>query len=219
MTDGEPLPVPRPEVSVYRDHCIALLRRYFYMAVEIGRLPALLGREYFRTNAQDYHVHSFENIAIFVIDVERCLDRLQPFDQDLVARIVLQEYEEEEAAKLLHCGLRTIERRLPEALDALTEMFLNNSMLNTAQRVPHHAILPAEKQVHCRKRVPQRARIQAQATASRIRPTADIPQPQKLLVKPPNPDNPLYPPQEKENIILPDVAGLPSRVCYAEFIS
>ena len=219
MTDGGSLPAPEPEVSIYRDHCIALLRRYFYMAVETGRLPALLGREYFRTNAQNYHVHSFENIAIFVIDVERCLDRLHSFDKQLIAHMILQEYTEEETTKLLHCGLRTIERRLPEALDALTEMFLRNSMLNTAQRVPHHAIAPAEKQAHCRKRLPQRARNQAQAAAPNIRPAADIPQPRKSLVKPPNPDDSLYPSEDKENIILPDVAGLPSRVCYAKSIS
>ena len=184
-----PLSVPSPDVSIYRSHCIALLRRYFYMAVETGRLPALLGREFFRTNAQDYHVHSFENIVIFVIDVERCLERLQPFDQELVARIILQEYELEEAAKLLHCGLRTIERRLPEALDTLTEMFLNRSMIDIAQRVPHHAITSAEKQARCRKRLPQRARTQAQAAEPNFHSAAEIPQFEKLLVKPPNPDN------------------------------
>lgn len=56
----------------------------------------------------------------------RCLDRLHRFDKELVARIVLQEYSEEEAARLSHCGLRTIERRLPDALDFLTEMFIRN---------------------------------------------------------------------------------------------
>ena len=208
MTDG-PLPSPEHDVSIYRGHCIALLRRYFHMAVETGRLPALLGREYFRTNAQNYHVHSFENMAIFVIDVERCLDRLPPFDQEMVARIVLQEYELDEAARFLHCGRRTLERRLPEALDALSEMFLDRSMIDLAKRVPRHAMASAEEHSLCRRRVPQRARTQAQAGESNFSPAAGISQPQKFLVKPPNRPDSFYLPEDKTNIIPPDVEDLP----------
>ena len=36
------------ELWLYRDRCIALLKRYVRLAVEIGRLPSLLGREFFR---------------------------------------------------------------------------------------------------------------------------------------------------------------------------
>jgi hypothetical protein len=126
---ARPVPELAPELSLYRDHCIALLRRYFCMSVEVGRLPALLGRECFRTNAQDYHVHSFENMVLFVIDVERCLDRLDPFDKKLIALVVLQEYTEGEAARLLHVHRCTVIRRLADALDALSEMFFAGGLL------------------------------------------------------------------------------------------
>jgi hypothetical protein len=198
-------PAPPPELSVYRDHCIALLRRYFCMAVEVGRLPALLGREIFRTNAQDYHVHSFENIVLFVIDVERCLDRLHPFDQELIARVVIQEYTTEEAARLLHCGVRTIERRLPEALDYLTEVFLRNRMLDITKRVSPQRLGSAKAAAHCRKRLPQRAPV---------KPGND-----SALVKPPKTTIYAQADADEGNKFLPDVAGLPPPVCYAGFVS
>ncbi len=129
-----------PELSLYRDLCLALLHRYFTMSVEVGRLPALLGREVFRTRARSYRLTSFEDIVIFVHDVERCLARLHRFDHELIVRLVFQEYTEEEVASLLGCGLRTIERRFPDALDTLTEMFLDSRMLNTTTRRYRHPI-------------------------------------------------------------------------------
>src|SRR4051794_36359612 len=36
---------PKPELSAYHDRTIALLRRYFRMSLEIGRMPSVLGRE------------------------------------------------------------------------------------------------------------------------------------------------------------------------------
>ena len=198
-------PSPPPELSVYRDHCIALLRRYFCMAVEVGRLPALLGREIFRTNTQDYHVHSFENMVLFVIDVERCLDRLHPFDRELIARVVIQEYTEEETARLLHCGVRTVERRLPEALDYLTEVFLRNHMLDVTKRVPPQRRGSTPTAAHCRKRLPQR--------------TPAKPANDSALVKPPKTTISAQADAGEGNKFLPDVAGLPPPVCYAVFVS
>lgn len=68
--DTPPLPLPAPpELPIYRDSCIALLRRYFRMSVEVGRLPAILDREIFTTRTEDFHVHSFEDTILFVIDI------------------------------------------------------------------------------------------------------------------------------------------------------
>ncbi len=228
MTEvSRPLPEPAPEISLYRDHCIALLRRYFCMAVEIGRLPALLGRECFRAQAHDYHVHSFEGLVVFVIDVERCLDRLDPFDKRLIALIVLEEHPEEDAARLLHCGLRTIQRRLPEALDALTEMFLRADMLDLNQRVrtqPMESPEQARRGRRMPQRSPQRVSIQAAADPSAPLPPGlpefpglepPTPAPLASLVKPPFSEFSPQPAVAEENIILSEVAGLPPPMCYA----
>ena len=198
-----PLPLPALEFSIYRDNCIALLRRYFCMSVEVGRLPSILGRECFTTRNEDYHTHSFEDTVLFVIDVERCLDRLYLFDKELIACIILQEYAEEEAVKILHCSLRTIERRLPHALDFLTETFLQNGMLNITEKVRRN-LAEGEYKPHCRHRVPQRATANQRSHSARSHPDTS-------LVKPPFSANLPQADVVKENIILPDVAGLPSR--------
>jgi hypothetical protein len=180
------------------------------MSVEVGRLPAILGRELFTTRTEDFHTHSFEDTVVFVIDVERCLDRLHPFDKELVAHIILQEYTEEEACRLLHCGLRTIERRLPDALDYLTEMFLKNGMLNVSEEVCRE-LTQGDSDVRCRDRVPQRAtRVSLHACADS--------QFESSLVKPTFPSNFPQHHANTQNIILSDVAGLPPSICYAGYV-
>ena len=119
-----------PDLWLYRDRTVALLKRYLRLSIEVGRLPSLLGREFFRTRVTSYHVSTFEDSVIFVHDVERSLERLEGFDQELIAKIVLQEYSQEETAHLLGCWRRTVGRRYPEALDELSKIFLNGGLLN-----------------------------------------------------------------------------------------
>ena len=124
--------VQKPELSAYHDRTIALLRRYFRMSLEIGRMPSVLGREVFRARVTSYRVHTFEDAVIFVHDVERCVERLEPFPRQLIARVILQDYSYEEAAKLLGCGERSVYRLLPLALDQLTELFFVSKLLSPA---------------------------------------------------------------------------------------
>jgi len=118
-----------PDLWLYRDRTVALLRRYMRLSVEVGRLPSLLGREFFRTRVTSYHVGTFEDTVIFVHDVERMLGLLDPFSQKLIAKIVLQEYTRDEVARLLGCWRRTVSRRYEEAIDRLSEMFLDGGLL------------------------------------------------------------------------------------------
>ena len=83
----------------------------------------------FRAKITTYTTTTFEDRVIFVHDVEVCLERLAPFDQKIIARIILQEYDHERAARALHCTRKTIERRLPQILDELSEVFLEVRML------------------------------------------------------------------------------------------
>ncbi|MFI5108857.1 MAG: ECF-type sigma factor [Terriglobales bacterium] len=116
-------------ITAYRGRTIGLLRRYFQMSLDIGRLPSLLGREFFRARVTSYHVHSFEDVVILVHDVERCLERLDDFSRSLVARIVLQDYTWDETALLMGCSRRTVARRFPRTLDLLSEIFLEVGLL------------------------------------------------------------------------------------------
>ena len=118
-----------PELHLYRDRTRALLRRYFRMSIELGRLPSLVGREFFRSRVTSYRMHTFEDAVIFVHDTERCLERLDPFSQQLIARIIFQDYTLEETAALVGCGRRTVVRRYPRALDLLSELLLEAELL------------------------------------------------------------------------------------------
>ena len=121
-----------PDLWLYRDRTVGLLRRYLRFSLETGRLPSLVGREFFRAKITSYPAVTFEDRVIFVRDVEKCLNRLEYWDQQLIARIIFQEHSQEQAARSLHWGLRTIERRLPLALDLLSEDFLRVGLLAEA---------------------------------------------------------------------------------------
>jgi predicted DNA-binding protein (UPF0251 family) len=118
-----------PDLWLYRDRTVALLKRYLRFSVEVGRLPSLLGREFFRTRVSSYRVGTFEDAVIFVHDVEKSLETLDQFERELIAKVVLQDYTQDEAARLMGCWRRTIGRRFPEAVDRLSEAFLEGGLL------------------------------------------------------------------------------------------
>jgi DNA-directed RNA polymerase specialized sigma24 family protein len=122
-----------PDLWLYRRKTTALLRRYMQWSLAAGRVPSLLGRELFRAKISAYTATTFEARVIFLHDVERCLGRLQGFDGQIIARIVLQEYDHEAAARILQCDRKTIERRLPELIDLLSEAFLKAELI---ERLP-----------------------------------------------------------------------------------
>ena len=122
-----------PDIWLYRKKTTALLRRYMRWSLEAGRLPSLLGRELFRAKITAFTATTFEARVIFLHDVEKCLDRLGNFDRQLVARVLLQEYDHESAAKILQCTRKTLERRLPELIDEVSESLLRSDLL---ERLP-----------------------------------------------------------------------------------
>ena len=89
----------------------------------------MLGREFFRTRVTSYHAGTFEDAVIFVHDVARGLEQLGEFERKLIAKIALQDYTQNETARVLGCWRRTVGRRFPEALDRMTEIFLDSGLL------------------------------------------------------------------------------------------
>ena len=118
-----------PDLWIYRDRTVAMLRKFLHLSLETGRLPSLLGKEIFRMRVTSYRVVTFEDAVIFVHDVESCLERLDEFSRSLIARITLQEYTQAEAAKILHCSRKTIQRLYPDALDQVSAIFLEVGLL------------------------------------------------------------------------------------------
>ncbi len=124
--------VVSPSLAFYRKYTEGLLRRYAHMSMEAGRVPSLLGKEMFRGRVTNYVVHGFDDVVIFVHDVEKCLEKLDVEQQQLVERIAVQEYTQAEAAELLGLSHRTSIRRYTEALDVLTAIFLERGLLDPA---------------------------------------------------------------------------------------
>jgi phage-related protein len=118
-----------PDLWQYRSRTVALLRRYLRFSLETGRLPSIVGREFFRAKITSYTATTFEDRVIFVRDVEKSLERLEYWDQQLIARIIFQEHGQEQAARVLHCNRKTVQRRLPQVLDLLSEDFLRVGLL------------------------------------------------------------------------------------------
>jgi hypothetical protein len=120
-----------PEISLafYRKHTEKMLQRYLYASMMVGRAPAMLGEPIARGWASCRRVKTFEDAVIFVLDVERCLDRLRVSDRELLSRIALQEYTHAEAADLLGFSVRAISYKYPMALDRLTELLLKAGLL------------------------------------------------------------------------------------------
>lgn len=79
---------------------------------------------------------SFEDAVIFVHDVERALERIDPFGKQLVAVIIFHDYSQDEAAELLRVARRTVCRLFPETIDQVSEIFLAGELLNRLPRVP-----------------------------------------------------------------------------------
>jgi len=74
-------------------------------------------------------MHNFEDAVIFLFDIEKCLKKIDPFGRELIARIALQEYTQEEAAELIGHSLRTVIRKYADTLDELSRIFLELELL------------------------------------------------------------------------------------------
>jgi hypothetical protein len=114
---------------IYRSRTISMLRRYLKFSIETGRLPSLLGQEFFRANVTTYSVVTFEDRVIFVHDMEKCLAQLDKFSRELIARHILQEHDRWATARLLHCNEKTVRRLMPIALDQLCEIMLDAGLM------------------------------------------------------------------------------------------
>jgi hypothetical protein len=108
---------------------VSLLKRYQRLSVEVGRLPSLLGREFFQSRVTSYQMSSFEDVVIFVHDVDRSLEKLDEFGRRVIAKMVFQEFSQDEAAGRMNCWRRTVGRRFRETLDQLSEIFLEGGLL------------------------------------------------------------------------------------------
>lgn len=127
--DTEPEAAPLVSWAFYRKHTENLLRRYLYASMQVGRSPNLLGESVGRGWVSSRRVRTFEDALIFVLDVERCLNRLSPTDRQIVTRVCLQEYTQAETAVLMRMSTRSLGNRFSVALDRLTEALVKANLM------------------------------------------------------------------------------------------
>jgi hypothetical protein len=132
LAQPQSLSVPVDGIPFYRKRTELLLRRYLYVSLQTGRVPSLLGNSVFRGKASSYRIRSFEDAVIFLFDIEKCLKKLDPFSQELIARIALQEYTREETAQLTGQSLRSVTRKYAESIDKLSRIFLDMELLDVS---------------------------------------------------------------------------------------
>jgi len=113
----------------YRPYTRALLRRYLRIALDIGRLPSILGGLSFRARVSGYRLRSFEDAVIFVHDVEKVFERVERPAMEIVAGVLLLDYTIPEAALRMGITPQRAERRLASALDTISELLLEVGLL------------------------------------------------------------------------------------------
>jgi hypothetical protein len=120
---------PRPEVLCYRGQTLAMVRHFFEISSQVGRLPSLLGREFFRARVSHHSIPSFEDQAVFVRDVELCFARLSDQHAEMITLVGLYSFSRDEVAEMLRASKAWVNNRVAEALDALSEIFLQAGLL------------------------------------------------------------------------------------------
>jgi DNA-directed RNA polymerase specialized sigma24 family protein len=118
------------ERRIYRGRTVAMLRRYMRYSIETGRLPSLLGREFFRAKVTSYTVNTFEDRVIFVHDMEICLAKIDEFSRQIIARHILEEHDQAATGRLLGCSERTVRTHLPIVLDMMSEILLEMGLMD-----------------------------------------------------------------------------------------
>jgi DNA-directed RNA polymerase specialized sigma24 family protein len=120
---------PEPETVCYRGQALAIVRHFFEMSCQLGRLPSILGREFFRAKVSHQAIPSFEDQALFAHDIRQSLAKLDEDEMRVLTLVGLYDMNLDEAAEILHWSGGYISQRFSEALSHLTQIFLDSGLL------------------------------------------------------------------------------------------
>jgi AraC-like DNA-binding protein len=154
---------PRPEMLCFRGQTLALVRHFFEISSQVGRVSSLLGREFFRSRVSHHANPSFEEQAVFVRDVELCLEKLGRDHREVLTLLGLYDYSYDEVSQMLHCSRTLVRQWFNEALDCLSEIFLKAGLLredrpDKHQRQFSRRSIPVDT-VGSRRKPPQSVRL------------------------------------------------------------
>ena len=123
----------QPQLAFYRVYTEAMLQRYFKMSFEAGRVSSLLGQDMFKGRVSNCKVTGFDDVVIFVEDVNKCLAQLDPGQRLLIRRIALEGYTHSETAAMHGLALRTVYRKYEASVDRLTRFFLDRNLMKNLE--------------------------------------------------------------------------------------
>jgi hypothetical protein len=153
----EALQDARADALFFRAQALGIVRHFYEIASQIGRLPSILGREFFRAKVTHHVIPSFEDQAVFVHDVEAALGRLNEQDGELVALVGLFHYSLDDVAMMLGRSRSFVSQHFADSLDQLAARFLDTGLLREdrpdrrpqyfSSREPHRGanVLPPKK--------------------------------------------------------------------------
>jgi predicted DNA-binding protein (UPF0251 family) len=124
---------PEPETICYRGQTLAIVRHFFEISCQLGRLPSILGREFFRAKVSHRGIPSFEDQALFTHDVEHALLKLDHEALEVLTLVGLYDLSHQEAAAMLHRSEGCISQRFAEAVAQLTQIFLDSGLIRRNQ--------------------------------------------------------------------------------------
>jgi hypothetical protein len=119
----------RADLLFFRAQTVAIVRHFFEIASQIGRVPSILGREFFRAKVSHHSIPSFEEQAVFVHDVEHALAALNDQDGELVALVGLFHYSLDDVAMMLGRSRSFVTQHFADSIDQLAETFLATGLL------------------------------------------------------------------------------------------
>jgi len=117
------------DISPYRGRTVRILHRYRALSLEKGRMASSMSHLEYQASVSMYPTATFEDTVIFVFDVDLSLRELDQFSLELITRVVLQEYSPEATARSLQCSVKSVLRKVSEALDDLSKVFLRRGIL------------------------------------------------------------------------------------------
>ena len=182
--DNKPAPVeeesdPRPEMLCFRGQTLALIRHFFEISSQVGRVSSLLGREFFRSRVSHHAIPSFEEQAVFVRDVELCLEQLTAERAEVLTLLGLYDYSCDEVSQMFQCSRTRVRQWFSEALDALSEVFLKAGLLreNDPDRRQRQVMLrkPPTDLIGFRRKPPASVREAAAVQAPAPQPEEEVP--------------------------------------------
>ncbi|MDR3748503.1 MAG: hypothetical protein P4M04_10160 [Acidobacteriota bacterium] len=121
---------PRPEMVCFRGQTLSLVRHFFELSCQVGRLPSLPGREFFRARVSHHAIPSFEEQVVFVRNMQLGLERLSEEHAEMITLVGLYDLSREEVAEMLHCSRSWVYDHFACALDALSEIFPQARLLD-----------------------------------------------------------------------------------------